>query len=247
MVLTKAGEQLVPYVSEVLRSVDKLRCFEGDLAACQGDLQLGVAETQLCYRIPAATGEFCRRAPKARLFLRSMNCYEIRDALLDGALDLGVFYEEVGGLGANLVTHPIGTFPVVLVAAPETKARFPDFITPDRRLAVPFVINEPNCIFRQIFEQYLRGRSIFLDHTIELWSIPTIKNLVKSGLGITFLPKFTVQEELERDELVEVPTAIKVPTITAVCAHHRNRWISPMMRLFIDLLCGDPDDNGMFI
>lgn len=237
MVLTKAGEQLVPYVSDVMRSVDKLRCFEGDLAACQGDLRLGVAETQLCYRIPAATGEFCRRAPKARLFLRSMNCYDIRDELLNGTLDLGIFYEDVGGLGPNLVTNPIGTFPLVLVASPETKSLFPDFTTPNRQLSTPFVINEPKCIFREKFENYLRERSILLDHTIELWSIPTIKNLVKSGLGVTFLPKFAVQEELDHGELVEIPVDMDEPTITAVCAHHQNRWISPLMQLFIDLIC----------
>ena len=64
MVLTKAGEQLGPYAIDVMRSVDRLRCFEGDLANCQGDLRLGVAETQLCYRVPAVAGEFCRRAPR---------------------------------------------------------------------------------------------------------------------------------------------------------------------------------------
>lgn len=236
MVLTKAGEQLVPYVNEVLCSVDKLRYFEADLADCQGDLHIGVAETQLCYRLPGIIGEFTRQTPKARLFLQSMNCYVIRDALLDGTLDLGVFYEDVEGFGSNLTTYPIGKFPVVLVASPNIKEKFPDFITSDQYLPIPFIINEPNCIFRQMFEQYLRERSIRLGHTIELWSIPTIKSLVLNDLGITFLPKFTVQSELDNGQLVEIPTAITSPELNAVCAHHRNKWVSPLMRLFVDLV-----------
>lgn len=235
MMLTKAGKQLVPYVNDVLTSVNKMRYFENDLAECQGDLQIGIAETQLCYKMPPILKEFHQQAPNARLFLRSMNCYDIRDELINGTLDIGVFYENVSGYGSNLITIPMGTFPIILVASPETKNRFPDFITPDQKIPISFIINEPNSIFRQLFERYIREKSILLDHTIELWSIPTIKNLVKSSVGISFLPKFSVQEELDRGELVEIPTDLSNVQVTAVCGYHKNKWISPLMQAFIDL------------
>lgn len=235
MVLTKAGESLIPYVDEILQSIDKLHSFENDLSGYQGDLRIGIAETQLCYRFPEILKEFHLKAPKARLFLRSMNCYDIRDELLNGTLDIGVFYEDVGGFGSSLITYDIGTFPTVLLASPETHRQFPDLITPDQVLTLPFVINEPNCIFRQMFEGYLRERSIRMGHTIELWSIPTIINLVAGGVGITYLPEFTVQKELKMNVLEEIETDMQHPAITAVCGHHKNKWISPLMQLFIDL------------
>lgn len=235
MVLTKAGLQLVPYVDEVLASINKLRQFENDLSECQGDLLIGVAETQLCYKMPAFLKLFHQQAPKARLFLKSMNCYEIRDELINGSLDLGVFYKDVGGFGTKLTTYSLDDYPLILVSSPKTKEYHSDFITPDQRIAIPFIINEKNCIFRQIFEKYLCEKSIILDHTIELWSIPTIKNLVKNDVGISFLPKFTVVEELERGELVELETDIPKASISGVCAHHENKWISPLMQAFIDL------------
>ena len=40
MVLTKAGEHLVPYVQDVLSSLEKLKNFENDLSLCQGDLRI---------------------------------------------------------------------------------------------------------------------------------------------------------------------------------------------------------------
>lgn len=235
MMLTKAGKQLVPYVNDVLTSVNKMRYFENELAECQGDLQIGIAETQLCYKMPPILKEFHQQAPNARLFLRSMNCYDIRDELINGTLDIGVFYENVSGYGSNLITIPMGTFPIILVASPETKNRYPDFITPDQKIPISFIINEPNSIFRQLFERYIREKSILLDHTIELWSIPTIKNLVKSSVGISFLPKFSVQEELDRGELVEIPTDLSNVQVSAVCGYHKNKWISPLMQAFIDL------------
>lgn len=91
---------------------------------------------------------------------------------------------------------------------------------------------------RLIFEEYLRQRAIRLDHTIELWSIPTIKKLVKNDVGITYLPRFTVQEELDRGELVALPEEVTERSITAVCGRHKNKWVSPLMALFVELLSG---------
>lgn len=239
MVLTKAGEGLVPYVEEVLSSVDKLRCFQEDLDQCRGDLRIGVAETQLCYRMPPVLKEFCRRAPNARLFIRSMNCYDIRDELLEGKLDVGVFYADVGGFGDSLTTYPLETCPVILAGSPRTRAAWPDFVTPDRDIPVPLIINEPNCIFRQKLEGYLRDRAIRLDHTIELGSIPTIKGLVESDVGVTVLPRFAIEEELARGTLEEIPIPMEAPVLHAVCAHHKNKWLGPLVRLFLDLTAGE--------
>lgn len=238
MVLTKAGEQLCPYVDEVLGALEKMQNFQADLAACRGDLQIGLGETLLCYKMPVVLEEFHRRAPQARLFIRSMNCYTIRDELLQGILDLGLFYDNIGGYGSGLLTEPLGKYPLALVAAPEVRQAYPDFSTPDQALPIPFIIDEPDCIFRQIFEDYLQRKQIRLDHTIELWSIPTIKNLVIGGLGVSFLPRYTVENELTDGRLQEIEldkAALSTCDISAVCARHKNKWVSPLMQLFMDL------------
>ena len=235
MVLTKAGEQIMPYITEVLNSVRKMKYFKKDLSSCEGDLTVGVAETQLCFSLPDKLKRFHQAAPNARLFLKSMNCYAIRDALMSGSLDVGIFYNDVGGYGSNLIVQEMESSEIVVVASPSTQRRFSDLITPDQKLSATYLINEQDCIFRQKFEEYLNEKSITLDHTIELWSIPTIINLVKNDVGISSLPRFTVQEELSRGELIEISTDMKDSQITAVCAYHKNKWVSPLMELFIQM------------
>lgn len=87
MVLTKAGERLIPYVDDVLSSIDRLQNFGEDLTSWKGDLKIGVGETLLSYKIPPVLKAFHTKAPNVRLFLRSMNCYDIRDELIAGTLD----------------------------------------------------------------------------------------------------------------------------------------------------------------
>lgn len=236
MQLTKAGEQLYPYVTDVLTSVAKLRCFENDLSEYKGILRVGVGETLLCYKLSPVLKRFHDLAPNTRLFLQSMNCYDIRNELLDGTLDLGVFYENVGGFGDNLAVASFGSYPMTLVASPDIKEEYPDFITPKQNIPLPLIINEPTCVFRQIFEQYLQRKSIVLDHTIELWSIPTIKNLVKSSDGISYLPTFAVEEDVKRGELAEIKTELTDARISAACGYNRKKWISPAMELFTRLI-----------
>lgn len=236
MMLTKAGKQLFPYVNDVLTSIGRLQCFKNDLAEYKGTLKIGAGESLLCYQLPPILKEFHNRAPNAKILLQSMNCYDIRNELLNGTLDIGVFYENVGGFGDNLTTFPFGNYTMTLVAAPEIKKDFPDFITPNQNIPLPMIINEQNCIFRQIFEQYLQRKSIILDHTIELWSIPTIKNLVKSGVGISYLPTFSVQDELKRGELVKIETDLTDARLSAVCGYNSNKWVSPAMELFTHLI-----------
>ncbi len=78
-------------IEEVLLSIDRLRCFETDLGEYKGSLRMGIGETLLCYRMPSVLKDFHEHAPNTKLFLQSMNCYDIRDALLKGSLDLGYF------------------------------------------------------------------------------------------------------------------------------------------------------------
>ena len=112
MLLTKAGKQFIPYVKNVLNEVDKLHYFKKDLSEYQGELHIGVGETLLCYKIPHIIKEFHNIAPKTKLFLRSMNCYDIRNSILNGTLDLGVLYEDIGGLNSNIISHTIGTYEI---------------------------------------------------------------------------------------------------------------------------------------
>ena len=74
------------------------------------------------------------------------------------------------------------------------------------------------------------------DHTIELGSIPTIKHLVENEVGVTFLPRFAVEDALAAGRLVELETGMEEPVLSAVCAHHKSKWISPLMACFLEIV-----------
>ncbi|MSA04132.1 hypothetical protein GKG47_22935, partial [Lactonifactor sp. BIOML-A3] len=89
------------------------------------------------------------------------------------------------------------------------------------------------------FREYLQERNIFLESEVNLYSTEAIKQLVKENLGIAYLPRFTVEEELKAHIIQEIPTAIQSKRIGTVCTYHKNKWIPPAMDVFLQLLRAD--------
>ena len=50
------------------------------------------------------------------------------------------------------------------------------------------------------------------------------------------MPHFTVEKELNSGVLEEINTEIKNKKITAILAYHKNKQMSPPMKLFTSLL-----------
>ncbi|GDQ19033.1 LysR family transcriptional regulator [Escherichia coli] len=211
------------------RVMDTLREAAKKESDPDGELRVVSGETLLSYRMPQVLQRFRQRAPKVRLSLQSLNCYVIRDALLNDEADVGVFY-RVGNDDA-LNRRELGEQSLVLVASPQIADV--DFTEPGRHNACSFIINEPQCVFRQIFESTLRQRRITVENTIELLSIESIKRCVAANIGVSYLPRFAVEKELESGELIELPFGEQSQTITAMCAHHAGKAVSPAMHTFI--------------
>lgn len=232
MILTPAGKKLLPQVYELTRVLENIRQMSQHETDLSGDLRVAVGETLLAYKMPEVLQRFRVKAPKVRLFLQSMNCYAIRDALLSDEADLGIFY-RVGNDDA-LHMENFGDQPLVLVASPLFDTY--DFTRSGQHIPTSFIINEPECIFRQIFESNLRERRITLENTVELWSIESIKKCAASNLGITFLPRFAVEHELQSGVLKELPFSDSPITINALCAYHIDRTVSPAMKVFLECM-----------
>lgn len=245
MCLTREGKKLLPHIYELTRVMDTLREAAKKESDPDGELRVISGETLLSYRMPQVLQRFRQRAPKVRLSLQSLNCYVIRDALLNDEADVGVFY-RVGNDDA-LNRRELGEQPLALVASPQIADV--DFTEPGRHNACSFIINEPQCVFRQIFESTLRQRRITVENTIELISIESIKRCVAANIGVSYLPRFAVVKELECGELIELPFGEQSQTITAMCAHHAGKAVSPAMHTFIqcveECFCRDKNNAGL--
>ncbi|OPJ65637.1 LysR family transcriptional regulator [Clostridium chromiireducens] len=235
MVLTPLGKELITHTDELLETVKKIESIGKNDDMPKGELKIAIADSLMSYKLQNVLSLFRQKAPDVSLSIVSLNCYVINDMLVKGEVDIGLLY-DVGTHKESLTSVQLTEFPVVLVCSPLFEHEKADFSTPDQVINTSLVINEPNCIYRRIFENYLRSNNITLNNTIELWSIEAIKNCVSSNLGISFLPRFVVEDELKKNKLKEIHANCSDSKITAIYSYHKNKWISPAMSLFMQLV-----------
>ncbi|MDP5252780.1 MULTISPECIES: LysR family transcriptional regulator [unclassified Vibrio] len=233
MVLTQAGKKILPHVYELTRVMDNIEgTAQQENSEPSGELTVLIAETQLAYKMANVLKAFRQKAPKVKLSLQSQNCYKIRDELIADKADLGVFY-HVGNEEA-LKVHEFRPEPMVLVTSPLLS----DFNVqqPDQHIEVSFISNGPQCLFRQSFERIMQERNIHIDNMIELSSINTIKHCVESDIGITYLPRFTVETELQAGSLQAIELTEAPQMIYPRCGYHAGKCMTPAMQVFIDCM-----------
>jgi len=235
MVLTPLGKELITYTDELLETVKKIECLGKDDNIPRGELKIAIADSLMSYKLQDVLSLFRQKAPDVSLSIVSLNCYVINDMLVKGEVDIGLLY-DVGTHKESLTSVRLTEFPVSLVCSPLFEHEKVDFSTPDQIINTSLIINEPNCIYRRIFENYLHSNNITLNNTIELWSIEAIKNCVSSNLGISFLPRFAIENEIKNNKLKEIHANCSDTKITCIYSYHKNKWISPAMSLFMQLV-----------
>lgn len=83
---------------------------------------------------------------------------------------------------------------------------------------------------------YFASKDIVLNPDMRMQSIEAVKRSVMNNLGIAYIPIFAIREELRSGALIAVDTEIKDRMYTSVCVYHKNKWMSPQMKLALKLL-----------
>ena len=98
------------------------------------------------------------------------------------------------------------------------------------------IYNEPNANYQKKMEAYLDEKDIVLRPPMKLQSIEAIKRSVMNNLGIAYVPRFSVEDELKNGSLLQLKTELDDFIFPAVCVYHRNKWISPQMEVAFRVL-----------
>lgn len=235
MILTQAGKELLPFIEKVLDSVDALDTYCKQREGLQGTLTIAAPESLITYQLQTVLKYFKKKAPNVKLRLKCMNCFAIYNELCGSDIDIAIHY-DVGNYPKNVAVRSLKSFSLVLIGSPQLSKQERDFITQGQNKRLCNIKNDQDALSLKIFQRYLQNKSISLESDLEVWSIEAIKRSVMSNLGVSFLPKFTVESELQSGDLIEIPTNIVKPEMTAICAYQEGRWKSQEMELFLQIL-----------
>lgn len=234
MVLTSEGMEVLPLIKNIIDSVEALLMYNAGNNVLRGTLKIALPETLITYKMQPVLKAFKEKAPDVKLHLQVLNCYNIYSQLLNGTIDIAIHY-DIKKYPQNIEILELHTYPLVMVASPCLDSTLTDFITPDQQKPLSHIQNDPNALYLKVLAQYLKEKKISLETGMEVWSIEAIKQSVMSNLGVAYLPRFAVDEELKKGLLKVCPMDV-VGEMTALCAYHANKRNNPAVSLFLNLL-----------
>lgn len=202
LVLTDAGRVVLEYARRFSNARRDLRNALAELRDKQaGKLTIGANESTALYLITHIE-EFRRRYPRVKVEIRRSLSSHIPEEVLAGALDMGAISYQPGV--TELASTVIYNDALVLVVAPEHRLAGRREVSIEELGLETFIAHNVVSPFRAKVIETFEQRAVPLHMDIEMPTVETIKKLVQRNLGVAFLPKMCVEQEIAGGSLVEV-------------------------------------------
>lgn len=235
--LTSNGEVLVIYSKKILDMCDEAvtALSHSEKDEIKGQLTVAMTETLCFYKLPNLFKEFSELYPNIELKLKIGNCYDFPTWLNNNIIDVAfVLDDEINY--ANLVAKLLYEEKLILVTSPlHPLAGFLELSLEDLEDQT-LVLTQKGSRYRAIFENYLKEKQVSYKSQFEFESVEAIKNFIKSGFGIAFLPETTVKKELISKELIKLPVVDVNLKIATQVLFHKDKWVSPALKALLDLV-----------
>lgn len=234
VVLTAAGQRLLPYASRIGALLKEAREAARDDGTPRGPLHIGTLETTAALRLPAALSAYTQAYPEVALSLTtgtsSSLVAEVLDRSLDGAFVAGPVQH------ADLAEDVMFREELVLVTSPAF--RNPDDLGEQRDLKI--IVFRSGCSYRQRLENILAQRGIQTAQPLEFGSLDAIIGCVAAGVGITLLPKAVVLPAWREGRVLAHELPPEQARVDTVFIHRKDTHLTSTLAAFLDIARPSP-------
>jgi DNA-binding transcriptional LysR family regulator len=233
---TKEAEVLFIHATEIVERITHLREAVGNMKKeIAGELVIGASTIPGTYLLPIVITGFRKEYPSAFFQVIVSDSREIMEKMLNHELILGIVGTKISHKDLN--AHALLDDELIVVAAPSLVNKK---VMPLRSLIdLPMVLREEGSGTRKEMERCLEDKGILLDELNVAGyfsSTDAVKQAVKSGMGISILSRFAVQEELKHQTLREVNVAGLAMKRRFYALTHRKRNLPFLYSVFFEYL-----------
>jgi molybdate transport repressor ModE-like protein len=234
--LTQAGSILAARAAQALATLGAAEEELGALAGLEtGMIHLGASTAPGVYLLPDTLGCFRRTYPGVTVEVEIAASDEILKRLLAGRIQLAL----VGAARADdrIALEPFLEDEVVGVAKPGLAPLKAGKLAPAKLAEFMLLTREPGSSSQRLIDEELRALGVRPAGVWELGSSEATKRAAREGLGLAFLSRYAVAEEVERGDLESFRLAGRPPMRRHFSvAHLAGRPLSPAERSFVATL-----------
>ena len=233
--LTDAGRRFLPFAEQALSAMEQGQRAVQIGAEPSGPLRIGAPESVLTYRLPKILRTFRRRFPHVELIFRPYNDATLAAELEAGKFDMAILMADCIP-DAPIESKRLRMERVFLLCnqhhplAKRQTVRLADLA------GHTLLLTEAGCGYRAKLDRALAIENIRPGNVTEFSSVEAIKQCVANGMGLGLLPAIVVSRELRQHQLKALHWAGPSLDISTHILWHRDKWVSPAMAAFRDLV-----------
>ena len=238
--LTDSGKIFYKYAVELINIRDKAKftILEHDRKV-EGEIEICASSIPEEYVLPYIIKDFLKIYPKVSFSVAHKNSKNVIDDILEGKLNFGI----VGAKYYSELLEYIDFYEDELILCVPNNNKYPwyhgEYLAIDILFSEKFIFRKTGSGTRRLIEESLSDKGISLDNLNIISFIDSnemIKKMVELGLGISFMSKIAVKNEID----LKLVKALRIKDLdlnrSFYFVHSKNRTLSPLVEAFRDFL-----------
>lgn len=233
--LTHQGQVFYRYAVSIRNDLEQAKNAVSDPSTLSGKLCLGTIESICASIFPDLLAEYHRLHPEVTISIVTDSPGVLLDRMNENTIDIVYLLDRriYDNRWCKTLEEPEEN---IFVASPDHElALVKRELELDEVLRFPFFLTEKDASYRHMLEQYLASINRSVKPFLEIGSTEFIIHMLLKNTGISFLPKFTVQRELQQKQLTALNVrGFQMQTWRQIF-YHKNKWVTREMQEFLRL------------
>lgn len=234
--LTNAGEKFMPYALNMMRSVEEAANFMKVDDEPSGILRIGASSSFSAGMVPKILPGFHAKYPKIKLVFKTTDLLsQTYDLLRQNELDF-TFTLDHKAVPTEFECVADRKEDIVFVTNPENPLAKAKNVPLERILKEEFISSDRGLSYGSYMEEALVERGLVFSPSVEIGSTSAIINMIAQGNGVSYLPKFLVDDPVNEGDLAIIDTEDLGIQVWTQMLRLRNKWLNPIMKAFISYM-----------
>lgn len=233
--LTHQGQVFYQYAVSIRNDLEQAKNAVSDPSTLSGKLCLGTIESICASIFPDLLAEYHRLHPEVTISIVTDSPGVLLDRMNENTIDIVYLLDRriYDNRWCKTLEEPEEN---IFVASPDHElALAKRELELDEVLRFPFFLTEKDASYRHMLEQYLASINRSVKPFLEIGNTEFIIHMLLKNTGISFLPKFTVQRELQQKQLTALNVrGFQMQTWRQIF-YHKDKWVTREMQEFLRL------------
>ncbi|MDO5520996.1 MAG: LysR family transcriptional regulator [bacterium] len=229
------GLRFVHYASNIITEANNAIADLSSDGTPKGTLRIGILESICTAHLPFIVNEYHKKYPDVNTIIKIGTFPDLETMLNTGKIDILWTFDHL--------LHPMDwtlaftyEIPIIIVCSPENPLVKREALLLTDLAFSPFILTEKDCSYRIAFTNMLAEKGYAPNVFLEIGSTEIIKKFIETNLGLSVLPQYTVEAELKNNTLCALPVIDFQLQMHGQLFYHKNMWLSPSLKAFIDLV-----------